>query len=115
MTPHVCARALALGEHSHLTLAVTDMEQEHDGFLDEVESSLTHIQDEVRVNRSLDGLLQQAEWLLRDVVILEDLLPQRDGEILAQAISDVIVDVQYLVDAERSRHLKGRPCAAHYL
>ena len=108
MTPHVCARALALGEHSHLTLAVADMEQELDGFFDEVESSLTHIQDEVRVNRSLNGLLQQAEWLLRDV-ILEDLLPQPDGEILTQAISDVIVDVQYLVDAERSRHLKGRP------
>ena len=47
----------------------------------------------------LDGvLLQQAEWLLRDVLLIEELLPQPDDEIqiLTQAVSGVLVIVQGL-------------------
>ena len=50
----------------------------------------------------MDGvLLQQAEWLLRDVLLIEELLPQPDDEIqiLTQAVSGVLVNVQGLLDA----------------
>ena len=73
-----------------------------DVFLGEAERCLVNIEHSLRATVPLDGMLQQAEWLLRDVLLIEELLPQPDGEILR-------VIVQGLLDAEYVSQSRGRP------
>ena len=44
----------------------------------------------------MDNALLNAEWLLRDILVIEDLLPQEDGEALTAAITTVVVDLQVI-------------------
>ena len=64
-----------------------------DEFLGEAERCLVNIEHSLCATVPLDGVLQQAEWLLRDVLLIEELLPQPDGEILTQAVSGVVANV----------------------
>ena len=79
-------------------------------FLSEVEECLVVIQDLLDgTDSDLDGIQQQVEWLLRDVLLVEELLPRRAGEALSLAVSDVFLDVQNRLDAQNSRQTRGRP------
>ena len=68
-------------------MAAHQLSAELDGFLMEAEGCLIDIErsscDRNDVT-AMDGLLQQAEWLLRDVLLIEELLPQPEGELLYQ-------------------------------
>ena len=87
-----------------------NLQEELDEFLSEVENCLVSI--EQSLNRStcdLDGILQQTEWLLRDVLFVEELLPRPAGEELSGAVTAVYINVQNLLD-EQTRRQRGRPC-----
>ena len=58
---------------------------------------------------AMDGVLQQAEWLLRDVLFIEGLLPQPEGELLTQAVSGVVINLQSKLDAACLSQSRGRP------
>ena len=57
----------------------------------------------------MEGMLVQAELLLRDVVIVEGLLQPDHGEMLVQAVVDVVRAVRHLVDDCHRQHIRGRP------
>ena len=58
-----------------------------------------------------ERVLLSAEWLLRDVVAIEELLPNSQADALVTAVSDVVscVTVQAEVDRRRLRRKRGRP------
>ena len=58
------------------------------------------------IEMDIDGLLVQAELLLRDVVL--ELL-QPDGDILVEAIVDLVRDIQLVIDINHCSHIRGRP------
>ena len=81
-------------------------------FVEEVEAAISRIQtasaqpvDEVGVN----GLLWQSELVLRDVILVEDLLPPPDGHLLFSVVSAVVEAVQDLRDECHRTHMRGRP------
>ena len=78
-------------------------------FLSEVESCLASIMTEINSTNHLDNVLQEVEWLLRDVVLVEEILPQPHGETLIQAVSDVYVSVQNEIDAVSRTQMRGHP------
>ena len=56
----------------------------------------------------MEGLLLQAELIHRDSVVLEDAF-QQDGEVLVEAVVEVVAAVQELFDESHIRRVKGRP------
>ena len=71
------------------------LHQEITGFLREVEVALELMPQNIESGRQpLDSTLLQAEWLLRDVLILERLLPSPDGEALTEAVTTVVRNLQ---------------------
>lgn len=85
-----------------------ELQEELMEFLFEVEECLSYIKDAVDgCNPDFDGLMQQAEWLARDVLHVLELLPEPDGQILFDAVSEVLVNLINLNDAQ-NRHA-GRP------
>ena len=60
---------------------------------------------------TVEGIILQAELLLRDVIFIEDLLPPRDGEVLVDTVASIVGEVQHFVDhfhLQRTRQ-RGRP------
>ena len=57
-----------------------------------------------------ERVLLSAEWLLRDVVAIEELLPhsRSQADALVTAVSDVVSCVQAEVDRRRLRRRRGR-------
>ena len=92
------ARASSRVWHARLAVhVVKSMAVVHEliDFLTEVESVITQIRDG-EYGISVDNALLNAEWLLRDILVIEDLLPQEDGEALTAAITTVVVDLQVI-------------------
>lgn len=89
-----------------------DLGQEVDDLLGEMETVLSQIPARLQdVSVDVDGVLLTAEWLLRDVTMIEPLLPRPEGECLVNSISDVVVSVQSEVDRRsfQPRRGRGRP------
>ena len=83
--------------------------QEVDLFLGEVSDVLTEIPVLLQnVHVDVKRVLLSTEWLLRDVLLIEELLPPH-GEELASAISDVLAELQEEVDQRRIRRRRGHP------
>ena len=87
------------------------MDQVLHDFLMEVEESIIRISQQSHETRRehVEGMLVQAELLLRDVVIVEGLLQPDHGEMLVQAVVDVVRAVRHLVDDCYRQHIRGRP------
>ena len=82
--------------------------QELDIFLQEVEAVLSTIPASLENGlQELDRVLLSAEWLLRDILQIEHLLP--DGQTLTAILSEIVTSVQAAIDQERVRQRRGRP------
>lgn len=95
-------------------LAAHQLSAELDVFLIEAEGCLVNIDEILHFCdksdvTTLDGVLQQAEWLLRDIILIEEFLPQPEGEILTQAVSSVVTGVRSMLDAACLSQSRGRP------
>lgn len=75
-------------------------------FLTDVEETLQVIQEEFE--RNCEGALLQAELLLRDIVIVEELLSTCDGEYLVDSVSEVVLAVQDYLDQVYRLRMRGR-------
>ena len=76
----------------------------------EVDTVLTEIPFLLQENYvESERVLLAAEWLLRDVVAIEELLPHSQADALVTAVSDVVSCVQAEVDRRRLRRRRGRP------
>ena len=85
--------------------------QEIDRFLSEVESVLTDIPallPSVAVD-DVDRLLLSAEWLLRDVLLIEHLLPCPYGSELVDSVCEVVASAQKEADQRKLAKRRGRP------
>ena len=93
-----------------LATAQSRMDQVLHDFLMEVEESIIRISQQSHETRRehVEGMLVQAELLLRDVVIVEGLLQPDHGEMLVQAVVDVVRAVRHLVDDCHRQHIRGR-------
>ena len=79
-------------------------------FLLEVEQTILEIQQTFdTTTEDGGGILLQAEMLLRDVVLFEGLLHSPGGEVMVQAVADVVRTVQNHVDEGYRQHATGRP------
>lgn len=84
-------------------------------FLLDVEDAIARIQEaiaEVAVASSesfVEGILFNSELLFRDVLTIEDLLPEQDGQIVVSAIARVVSAVRELKDELHHSHMRGRP------
>ena len=78
-------------------------------FLDEIEGILNVIAtgSEVEGEGVLESLLLHAELILRDILLVEELLP--GGEGLCSAVCEIVRCLQSEMDQERLKHVKGRP------
>ncbi len=77
------------------------------GFLVDVEEAIRRIHEST--DEDVEGILLQAELLLRDVVRVEDLLPPEEGEIVVDSVTEVVRAIQHLSDESRRQHTRGRP------
>ena len=68
--------------------------QELVDFMAEVESVIAEIPGDIQRGISVDSILLNAEWLLRDILLIEDLISPADGEALTAAVTALIVDLQ---------------------
>ena len=79
-------------------------------FLVEVEQTILEIQQSFdTTTEDVGGILLQAEMLLRDVVLFEGLIHSPGGEVIVQAIADVVRTVQNHVDEGYHQHATGWP------
>ena len=84
-----------------------DNVQELNDFLLEVEQSIVQIQQD---SENIDeDVLLQAELLLRDVVMVEGILHPPGGQVIVEAIVDMVKAIQGHVDEGHRQHIKGRP------
>ena len=85
--------------------------QELDRFFTEVEAALTEISFLLSVisDNDVDGVLLSAEWLLRDIILIEDLIPGSFGGNLVESVGKVVADVQREADRRKLSRRRGRP------
>lgn len=78
-------------------------------FVDEIEGTLSLIAtgSESEGEGILESLLLRAELVLRDILIVEELLP--GGDSLCTAVCEVVKCLQSEVDQENIKHVRGRP------
>ena len=78
-------------------------------FVDEIDDVLRGIDTvtEGADEELLESLLLQASLVLRDTLVIEDLLP--GGEILSDAMCSVARCIQEAIDEKKLSHMKGRP------
>ena len=77
-------------------------------FVDEIDGVLTEIDTVAeRDDEELLESLLQTSLVLRDTLVVEDLLP--DGEVLSNALCSVVRCLQEAVDEKNLSHMKGRP------
>ena len=77
------------------------------GFVDDIEGTLNIIAtgSEDEGEEILESLLLQAELVLRDILLVEELLP--GGEGLCIAVCEVVRCLQREVDQEHTKHVRG--------
>ena len=62
------------------------------------------------LSEDMEGtLLLQAELILRDIVTVEGLMQLPGGEVIVQAIFDMVKAIRNHVDECYRQHIKGRP------
>ena len=85
--------------------------QELHEFLLEVEDNLRIIGQAIADTRreSAEWALLQAELLFQDAVIVDELIPNSNGEVLVQANVSVLQAVQQIADDHRRQRMRGRP------
>ena len=84
--------------------------QEVDLFLGEVDAVLTEIPALLQsIHVDIERVLLSAEWLLRDVLLVEHLLPLPHGEDLVISISEMVASVREEADRRRLSRRRGRP------
>ena len=78
-------------------------------FVDEIDGVLRGIDTvaEGADEELLESLLLQASLVLRDTLVIEDLLP--GGEVLSDALCSVARCIQEAIDEKKLSHIKGRP------
>ena len=57
----------------------------------------------------VEGILVQAELLFRDVVTVDGILNLPGGEVMVQAVSNIVSTIQDLSDDCHRQHARGRP------
>ena len=72
------------------------VQQELSEFLYEVEAELLQFQQDLESGLPTDTVLLQAEWLLRDILLIEGLLPPPDGEALTEVVIATVQDLQVI-------------------
>ena len=78
-------------------------------FLLQTEQALMNIQQGIDSgDEDVDGALVQAELVLRDCLLLEELF-QQGGEAIVEAIGAVVATVQQILDESRCHRRQGRP------
>ena len=85
--------------------------RELDEFLGEFESVLTDIPALVHCVQveDVDRIVLSAEWLLRDLLLIEHLLPHQYGSELVDSVSEVVASVQKEADERKLSGRRGRP------
>jgi hypothetical protein len=80
-------------------------------FFAEIEAALTEISYMLSVisDNDVDRVLLSAEWLLRDVLLIEHLLPGSYGSELVDSVGEVVTDVQKEADRRKLARRRGRP------
>ena len=89
-----------------------DGARELHAFMVDVEETIIRIQEAVAEPASagcIEGILLRSELLLRDVVMIEGLLPVQDGQLIVNVIASVVRAVWELQDAFHRCHMRGRP------
>ena len=78
-------------------------------FVDEIDEALTEIATgaDGADEEVLESLLLRANLVLRDILVVEDMLP--GGEVLCNAVYSVIRCLQEAVDEKNLSHMRGRP------
>ena len=78
-------------------------------FVDEIDEALTEIATgaDGADEKVLESLLLRANLILRDILVVEDMLP--GGEVLCNAVCSVIRCLQEAVDEKNLSHMRGRP------
>ena len=90
-------------------MAVGGNDQELYEFLLETEEAIKKIQQSTDTpSEDMEGILVQAELPLRDVVIVDGLLQPQGGEVIVQAVVDVVATVRDIVDEHHHQHIRGR-------
>lgn len=77
-------------------------------FMLEVEEDLIRIQ-QVSESEDSEGILLQAELLLRNILLVEGLLQRQDGELMVDVVVEVIRNIQRVVDECHYQLNRGRP------
>lgn len=91
-------------------MALVVVRDEIHRFLEEVEAVLTEIPALLnRVEVDVDRILLSAEWLLRDLVMMEHFLPRPHCTELVGFVSDVVAGVQREADQRKLARRRGRP------
>ena len=86
-----------------------DLDRELQVFLQETEAAVLNILQAIESRPDdVEGVLLQAELVLRDVLWLEEAL-QQEGAIIVEAISDVVAALQQLSEEAHIRCRKGPP------
>ena len=81
--------------------------QELNDFFLEVEEAIREIEI---LSEDMEGtLLLQAELILRDIVTVEGLMQLPGGEVIVQAIFDMVKAIRNHMDESYRQHIKGRP------
>ena len=80
-------------------------------FLQDVEQTIIQIRDvcvEVESESDIDGVLVQAQLLLRDAAIVENMFPPNVGEAMVDVIGSIVREVQTLVDRSTLQRIRRR-------
>ena len=79
-------------------------------FLSAAEECIESIGESVEAGeRDVDGLMNQAELLLRDITLVNGVLNFQGGEILLSLTVDIVLSLQRLLDERHRVHVRGRP------
>lgn len=85
-------------------------EQELRDFLLLAEDAILTIQQSCESgDENVQGMLLQAELLVRDIVLLEGVVQPEVGEDILQAVLQVAIATQHLADEHYRLHMRGRP------
>ena len=88
-------------------MAALRTSQELVALLVEVEEAISNIEQDQHYN--VEGALTQGQLLLRDVLMVEHLLPSEDGKQLVNIVLGVVQAVQSAADEQHRLHFRGRP------
>ena len=92
-----------------MTVSSVAVSQELSAFLEELEEAATNIAFTMSsAIEDVEGIVLQAELLLRDVTIIEEILEPEEGNLLFPAIGSLLESVRELADSYRCSKSRGR-------